>query len=512
MLIDELLLRSAGRYPDKPMLVHGHRRTMFGEAASAALKVAGALMNLGVKRGDRVIIALENSFEYLASFFGVLAAGGVTVAITPLTSAAGFLKTAADCSPTLVIAGPHLLKYLPSNQAMKEYRFIAASGAPEPVKNHLTATLEDCISQGVETLCPGRTGRDLASIIYTSGTTGQPKGVMLSHSNLTSNANSIVEYLRLTNEDSVMAVLPFHYSYGNSLLLTHAMQGASIIAENQFIYPNVVLETMLRESPTGFAGVPSTFAILCHKSNFRTAGLKSLRYMTQAGGAMPHALALEVTKAVPHAKLYIMYGQTEAAARLSFLPPEDLFKRPGSIGKAIPGVLLEVLNDAGEPVKPGEKGEIVASGPNIMLGYWGNEEETSKVLQKGKLHTGDLATIDEDGYIYIVGRNRDMIKCGAHRIAPKEIEEVIMEHSSVFEAAVVGQEDPILGEAIAACVVLKEGRTCAEAEILKLCQKKLPPFKIPKRVLLVDSLPKTESGKVKKEELRNNIRLTRGIS
>jgi len=211
---------------------------------------------------------------------------------------------------------------------------------------------------------------------------------------------------------------------------------------------------------------------------------------------------------VPHVRLYIMYGQTEAAARLSYLPPEDLHRKHGSIGKAIPGVRLEVLNEKGEPVKPGETGEIAASGDNIMLGYWNNPEDTARALRGGRLFTGDMATVDDEGYIYIISRKSDMIKSGAHRIAPREIEEVIGKHPATVEAAVVGMPDEILGEAIYAFVVLKDGQACTQNELMRICKNDLPPFKLPKKICFVPDLPKTASGKIKKEELKQ-IKLPR---
>ncbi|MBI5586773.1 MAG: AMP-binding protein [Deltaproteobacteria bacterium] len=505
MLIDRLLQDTSQRTPEKTALVHTGYSVSYGEILKRSTGLACALQGFGLKKGDRVVIALDNGAEYLVAYFGTLLAGCVTVPINPLTSAAGCFKIMANCCPKAVIAGPALLRSLEQRKSPFSFLFVLVSGdlntaGPSGI---LLTSFEECCTQGAGKLKYGaRTDEDLASIIYTSGTTGEPKGVMLSHRNLSANTGSIVDYLGLSEADSVMVVLPFHYSYGNSLLLTHVMQSGTLVVANSFIYPNVIIDRIQKERVTGFAGVPSTFAILCHRSNFKNSEFPHLRYITQAGGPMPHAMAYEILKTVPHIKLYIMYGQTEASARLSYLPPEDLHRKHGSVGKAIPGVKLEVLNDKGEPVKPGETGEITARGGNIMLGYWENPEETSKVIREGRLFTGDMATVDEEGYIYIVSRKRDMIKSGAHRIAPREIEEVILEHPSVIEAAVVGKPDPMLGESICAFVVLKDGQACAENELMRLCGANLPPFKMPKKIYFVSSLPKTQSGKVMKEELK----------
>jgi long-chain acyl-CoA synthetase len=345
---------------------------------------------------------------------------------------------------------------------------------------------------------------DVSTIIYTSGTTGDPKGVMLSHDNLGSNADSIINYLHITENDSVMVILPFCYSYGKSLLTTHLLAGGKLVLENSFVYPDLVLKKMIDEEVTGFAGVPSTFAILLHRSAIREYRFPNLRYVTQAGGPMPPQHARELMGVLPGISVYIMYGQTEAAPRLTYLHPRDLIRKAGSIGKAIPGVTIELIKEGGEPAQTGEEGEIVASGRNIMVGYWNNPTETSKVLRGGRLFTGDAAKMDDEGYLYIVGRKSDMIKSGAHRISPKEIEEVILELPAVHEVAVIGISDEILGELIKAFIVLKGGHTSNTKQIQRHCQARLAHFKIPKEVIFVTELPKTNAGKVRRHLLKQD--------
>lgn len=504
MLLDRLILDTTLAMPDKVAVVHGRQRVTYANILARALHIANALHEYGVRRGDRVIVALDNSPEYVAAYFGIQHAGGVAVAINPDVKPTGFSRIANDCLPTAVIAKASILKLLEAEPPPPSVKLIlydgqrATDGPPDVSLINLSEI--DSITRELDPA--GRNTENLAAIIYTSGTTGDAKGVMLSHRNLLSNTKSIISYLALSRNDSVMAVLPFYYSYGNSLLLTHVMQGGTLVIHNSFMYPNTILDQMIAEEVSGFAGVPSTFAILMHRSNFKNISLPSLRYITQAGGPMPHHMALDILNVVPHAKFYIMYGQTEASARLSYLPPEDLTRKQGSVGQGIPGVSLEVLDETGEPVKPGEVGEIVAHGENIMTGYWGREDETRQVLRDGRLYTGDMATVDEDGYIYIVSRKKEMIKSGAHRIAPREIEEVLLKYPKVFEAAVVGQSDPILGEAICAFVILKEGENCLEKELLHLCHEHLPIYKMPRKIHFTDTFPRTESGKIKKEELK----------
>ncbi|MBI5588785.1 MAG: AMP-binding protein [Deltaproteobacteria bacterium] len=510
MRIEDLLINSAQRSPDKTAVIHGAARATYGEILAKAAGLASCIQASGLKTGDRVIIAMDNSIDYVIAYFGVHLSGCVTVSINQQTLTAGFSMIARDCSPAGLIAGIGFIRQIEGSGELDRLRFIAVTGRPEQIPTDINARIPgivlfaDCIKAGCDIKAHNGNSESLASIIYTSGTTSAPKGVMLAHRNLLANTGSIVEYLSINETDRIMVVLPFYYSYGNSLLLTHIAKGGAIVLDNRFVYPNVILNKMISECVTAFAGVPSTFAILCHRSNFKALQFPMLRYITQAGGPMSHALSVEILKVVPHVKLYIMYGQTEASARLSYLHPDDIHRKSDSIGKAIPGVALDVLNENGAPVKPGETGEIVASGDNIMMGYWGKPDETAKVLRDGKLFTGDLATVDDDGYLYIVGRKWDMIKSGAHRIAPREIEEILMEHPAVHEAAVIGKDDRILGESIFAFVALKDGQACTKEELLTHCRGKLQLFKIPKAICFLDSLPKTESMKIKKHELKKS--------
>jgi acyl-CoA synthetase (AMP-forming)/AMP-acid ligase II len=280
--------------------------------------------------------------------------------------------------------------------------------------------------------------------------------------------------------------------------------GGSVVIDNRFLYPNVVLKNMNEQNVTGFSGVPSTFNILLNRSTVRSYKFKSLRYITQAGGAMPPAIQREVAKVFHPAKLFIMYGATEASARLSYLEPEELPRKWGSIGKAIPNVELFIADGRGRQLKPGDEGEIVARGANIMQGYWNDPEETEKVLKNGLYYTGDIGVMDDEGFLYVVGRSKDMIKVGGNRLSAKEIEEVLYEHPNISEAAVVGVADDILGEAIKAFLVLKNGglKNDHDEEILNFLSKRLSPYKLPKYLEYCDALPKNKSGKIQKLKLK----------
>jgi len=461
---------------------------------------------------------MDNSPDYVISYFGVLKAGGVVVPLGERVSRRGVDTVLKDCVPSTVIIRDDLYPPLAEViNGVSSIRTIILTGNPgakhdSGLESSATGARRSgrTIRRIEDLLQTARTGAIhwpevradcLAMILYTSGTTGSPKGVMLTHRNLVSNALSIVEYLGLGEEERMMVVLPFHYSYGNSLLTTHVMVGGCLVLENSFAYPNKVLERMVEEKVTGFAGVPSTFAILLARSNLRSMSFPHLRYVTQAGGPMSPRHVAELRAVLPHTQIFIMYGQTEASARLSYLHPADLERKPGSVGKAIPGVRLTIRKEDGSVAAPGEVGEIVAQGPNVMVGYWRRPDETRAVLQEDGLHTGDLARMDEEGYLYIVGRQSDIIKSGAHRISAKEIEDVIAELPGVQEVAVVGEYDEILGEAIKACVVLKPSMTCSKQEVQLHCKAMLPSYKVPRKVVFYEELPKTPTGKIRKNEL-----------
>lgn len=268
------------------------------------------------------------------------------------------------------------------------------------------------------------------------------------------------------------------------------------------MYPEVVLDSLEESQATGFSGVPSTFMIALNKSTIAKRELKHLRYITQAGGAMAPEVTRQLIAACPKQEIWVMYGQTEAAPRVTYLPPDMLEKKLGSIGIPVPGVEVKIVDSSGAEVPIGETGEIIVGGPNVMLGYWNQPEETAEVIRDGWLVTGDLARRDDEGYIYIVGRKREIIKAAGHRVSAKEIEECILECDKIVEVAVVGLPDEILGEAIHAVVVLKPNCEADEKEIQAWCQKRLASFKIPKTVWFVDDLPKTQAGKINKLGLK----------
>jgi amino acid adenylation domain-containing protein len=512
MLVHRFLEESARLAPESVALIEPHRTIAYGELDRLANRFAHLYVRAGVRRGDRVVIALENGCEFVAAYFGVLKAGAVAVPLPPGPRSDRLERAIADCSPAAAVVDAataatdaHSLRAVVNRFVLGHGR--TADAADGPSLDQLLA------GQSEQRPTIRSIDQDLAAIIYTSGTTGEPRGVMVTHRNLVANARSIVSYLTLTADDRVMCVLPFYYVYGLSLLHTHVAVGGSLVLDNRFAFPNVVVQAMRDHHVTGFAGVPSTFALLLHRSTLSSTLHPELRYVTQAGGAMSAAHIREWLDRGPAVPFYVMYGATEAAARLTYLDPERLRDKLGSIGRPIPNVEIVVVKQDGSIAAAGEVGELVARGSNIACGYWNKPDESSERFGPDGYRTGDLGYADDEGFLFLVGRKHDMIKIGAHRVGPREIEEVLLEHPAVHEAAVVGVPDEILGEAAVAFVSLREGRTVSADALRGHCASRLPIYKVPSRFIFPGELPKIAGiGKIDKRALSATVVAAAGAS
>lgn len=340
-----------------------------------------------------------------------------------------------------------------------------------------------------------------ALLVYTSGSTGAPRGVIQTHKNLAANARAIVRYLGLTQGDRACLVLPLHYCYGKSVLLTHLYAGGSVYIDHRFMYPRVVLEAMAAERCTGFAGVPLTFELLKRQVDVRSVPLPDLRYVTQAGGAMHPDTIDWARETFRPAQLFVMYGQTEATARISYLPPERASDKRGSVGRPIDGLTLRIVDDEGNVMPARSVGHVWASGESITPGYFEAAEETSRILKNGWLITGDLGYLDEEGFLYLTGRTKEILKLGGHRVSAKEIEEVLARHPAVLEVAVAGTTDEVAGEAAVAFVVKRPDADLVDDEIRRWAREHLAAYKVPRDVVFLAALPRTANGKIARAEL-----------
>lgn len=496
-----LLLAAAARDPGHVALRRQHATWTYGDLVRGTAAAAALLRNADLRAGDRVGLLFRNCPEYVAFFYGALAAKAAVVPLNVHERANVLALQLAHSGARMVVGDPDhpewqaLLGAIPAG-------FPAFAIPCRDVESSAAAFYDEVGANLPGPLqAPPVACDDMAMLLYTSGTTGRPKGVMLSHGNLVENNRAIVRYLKLVPEDVGLAVMPFHFSYGNSVLHTHLAAGATLVLEDGLAYPHRVVRRFEEERVTGFSGVPSTFAILMSRCRLEEHDLSSIRYLTQAGGAMTRAAIQRMRQLVPSARLFVMYGQTEATARLTYLPPERLDERLGSIGVPLDGVEIQVRDPDGNELPPGQTGELCARGPNIMLGYWRDEEATRQVVVDGWLHTGDLAHRDEDGYLFVDGRIVEMIKVGSFRVSPLEVEEVLATLPGIAEMAVVSMPDELLGQAVKAVLVLRDGMSLDERQVKAYCRARLAAYKVPKAVEFARELPRTSSGKIQRFKL-----------
>jgi len=465
---------------EKPFLV-GKENVTFKELHDSSLLLSNYLEK-EYGRGKNILVISENNLFFLTAYLAVIGSGNICIPLDPNMEQENF-KFISD------LTRPVLL-------------FISKEAGRKLDTGSLRCIYPDAINND-EFKVRGKNGNDFdenqcAEIIFTSGSTGKPKGVMISHRNLIANTESIIDYLKLNESDRMLVVLPFYYCYGLSLLHTHLRVGGSIVLNNSFIFLGGIINNLRDYKCTGFAGVPSHFQILLRKSdNFKKTQFPDLKYVTQAGGKLATIFIDEFRASFPETDFIVMYGQTEATARLSYLPPELYEKKKGSMGKGIPGVQLKVVNEKGKEIKPGEVGEVIARGDNIMLGYYADEEGTKSTIRDGWLYTGDLGTVDEDGYIYLTARKKEIIKVGGKRISPKEVEAVILQLPEVVDCSVEGVNDELQGEAIKAVIVINDKMKTSidEAFIKEHCSKHLALYKIPRIFEFKDQVTISSTGK-----------------
>jgi acyl-CoA synthetase (AMP-forming)/AMP-acid ligase II len=504
MLLPDFLGEAARRFPDKDAAVFSAERISFAALARAAAQVASRLLRAGIGPGKRVAILQENTLPGLIYFWGVLRAGAEPVDIPGLAGPAAIVGMLDECRPSALVLGPRQLGKLGADglKAAPGMLFSTADAGPT-IEGRPVVALEEILAaeppiEGGPQVAPG----DVALVIYTSGTTGRPKGVMLSHDNLRSNVLAFNERIRLTADDSLLVVVPLHFIHGRIQLLTHALLGATMFFSAGFQFPKSVLAELERYQVTGVSGVPYHFATLLSHTKLKSTPLPRLKNVTITGGTPSPALLRELQDALPDVRIHLNYGQTESSPRLTYLEPEELFRRVGSCGRALPGVTLELLGEGDAPVAPGEVGQVVATSPGIMKGYVsGDERSSGRIDARGRLRTGDLGRFDADGYLYLVGRNSEMIKSAGERIFPREIEEILDACDGVAESAVLGVPDPVLGEKLVACVIVKDGTTVTLGDLRAHCLKSLSFVRVPREVRFVKSLPKTASGKIARAAL-----------
>lgn len=516
MLVHEFLELSAEKHPDKTALVCGDNRLTYQEVEAAANRLAHALVDAGLERGDRVAVYMEPSVEVVTSVFAAMKAGGVFIVINPQVRAHKASYILNDCQVRGLVTDvlhlreisaelgecPHLEHVILTDYQRARPEMLEREGVTFRSYQEITTGFpgDRPDSRNIDI--------DLASLIYTSGSTAQPKGVMLTHLNMVSAASSIIEYLENRPDDIVLNVMPLSFDYGLYQMLMTMKFGGTLVQERSFMYPYETIDLLIREKVTGFPIVPTVAAILFKLKHLDKYDFSSLRYITNTAQALPPQYIRQLHSIFPTAKIYSMYGLTECK-RVSYLPPDELERRPTSVGKAMPNCEAYIVGEDGKRVeKAGEVGELVVRGANVMKGYWNLPEETAEVLKPGPLpgekvlYTGDLFKMDEESFLYFVARKDNILKVAGERVSPKEIETVVHGIEGVSEAAVVGVEDALLGNAIKVFVVMNSGAALTEKDIIKHCSKNMEHYMVPKYVEFRAELPKSSHGKVDKKTLK----------
>ena len=494
---------------DQPALIHKDQQKSYQQLIDESKQIAKHLVTLGLSKSGRIAIYLPKQFEAVTSFFAASIAGGAFVPVNPLLKAQQVGYILNDCEVEILITSLSRYKQLKDTlDGISSIKSIIVTDCP------LDATPENTINWNSLTSLEDQAyhpviSKDIAAILYTSGSTGNPKGVVLSHANLVAGAKSVSEYLENTHEDRLLAALPFSFDYGLSQLTTAFLCGGSVVLM-EYLLPRDVINAVSKHKVTGLAAVPPLWVQLA-ELDWPEEAQNCLRYITNSGGAMPQATLNSLRSKLPKTSPFLMYGLTEAF-RSTYLHPEEVDKRPTSMGKAIPDAEILVINEHGQECEPGEEGELVHRGPHVALGYWNAPEKTAErfkplpsKLSNGlneelAVWSGDTVKKDEDGFLYFVGRKDDMIKSSGYRISPSEIEDVVYQFESVLEVSAIGVPHPSLGQAVV-LIVKVDPELYDEKSLLKFCQKNLPNFMQPKAIRVLDELPRNPNGKINRKAL-----------
>ncbi|MBW4052276.1 MAG: acyl--CoA ligase [Proteobacteria bacterium] len=503
LLHDVLLQHGASNTRGRTALIVDGQSYTFGELLDTSQRLAGALHTLGVERGDRVAIFLQNSWPCATAIFGALIVGGVFVLINPQTKAEKLEFILRDCGAKTLITEVSLEPvFSGAIRRLGAPPVVLCAGAPQ-LPESLEAVL--ATAQPLADQVPV-IPLDLAAIIYTSGSTGTPKGVMQTHQAMLFTVGSLTEYLRLTADERILCVLPLSFDYGLYQLLMAVALGACLVPERSFTFLGQVLERIGEQRVTVFPAVPTIFATLLAAHRRTPLSFLSVTRITNTAAALPDEFVNGLREIFPNALIYKMYGLTECK-RVSYLAPELIDVKPGSVGKAIPGTEVYLLSNEGKPVCAGETGILYVRGPHVMAGYWNRPDLTAEMLKPGNLPgervlcTHDLFRMDEDGYLYFVGRTDDIIKTRGEKVSPAEVENALHRIPGVREAAVVGVPDPLLGETVRAYVVTDPEAALTAQSLRTDCSAYLETYMVPTEVILCDSLPRSANGKLNKRRL-----------
>lgn len=513
-LLGEALEFSFEKNPEKIAAICKGKEYSYKNLKEAAERLAYHFIAEGITKGDRIAVYMNNSWESIVAIYGISMAGAVFLVINPQTKADKLNYILKDSGSKMVISEKsqtgELLKAVSDIQKIQE--IIVSGGLQFTANDESQVTDFDVViadSENITTL-PRIIPNDLAALIYTSGSTGFPKGVTMTHQSMVFTSWSLIEYLRLTEEEKILLIIPLAFDYGLYQLLMSVTIGGMLMIEQSFNFPPAIFKQIETYKPTIFPGVPSIYAILIAMHRKTGITFKSIRKVTNTAAKLPDEFISDLKKIFPNALIFKMYGLTECK-RVCYLEPEFIDAKPESVGKAIPGTEVFLLTPEGEFVGPGGTGILHVRGPHVMAGYWNNEELTKEMLKPGLvpgekiLCTHDLFQMDKDGFLYFLGRSDDIIKTRGEKVSPVEVENVIYKIEGVKEVAVIGIPDVILGESIVAFITCYDHSSIDEKIIQRECQLKLESFMVPQKIVLLPEMPKSSNGKIDKKSLRSSI-------
>ena len=517
-LLHELIVRSANASPGTIALSHGGGSISYGELLDQLTRFSSGLMHLGIQRGERVAIYLEKRFETVIASFGAPAAGGVFVPLNPLLKAEQVGYILRDCNVRVLVTSPERLALLKETlPACRDLRHVVVLDSAESLPTidglnlcHLSELLGMPAKPGHRVI-----DMDVVGILYTSGSTGKPKGVVLSHRNMVAGAKSVASYLENRSDDTLLAALPLSFDAGFSQLTTAFHVGARVVLLN-YLLPRDVLKAIEREKVTGLTAVPPLYIQLT-QLNWPETITEHLRYFANTGGRMPRETLDALRRHLPKTRPYLMYGLTEAF-RSTFLPPEEVDRRPDSIGKAIPNAEILVLREDGSPCAPDEPGELVHRGALVGMGYWNDPEKTAErykplpvnspgreaglVLPEIAVFSGDTVRMDDEGFLYFIGRRDEMMKTSGYRVSPTEVEEILYATKVVGECVAFGVDDDRLGQAIQVIVTPPVGSELDTGALLAECRTRMPAYMVPAGIdVRSGPLPRNPNGKIDRKTL-----------
>ena len=514
-LLGEGLLIAAKKNPSKTAIIIKDREFSYAELKAGAEKIAAHLVNSGIQKGDRVAIYMSNSWESILSIYGITLSGGVFLFVNPQTKANKLQYILNDCGAKVLIAEAALSnEFVPAAESTAAVEQVLISGNIDGLKSNDVFDIVNfeniILANQLKVIFPNIIPSDLASLIYTSGSTGFPKGVTMTHQSMVFTSWSLIEYLRLSEEERIMLLLPLAFDYGLYQLLMAITVGATLIVEKGFVFPASVYKQIEILKPTVLPAVPTIFAMMIASNKETGLQFDFVKKITNTAAALPAEFIPDLKKIFPNALIFKMYGLTECK-RVCYLEPELVDVKPTSVGKAIPGTEVFLLTPDGLPVPANEPGILHIRGPHVMVGYWNKPELTNEMLKPSKiagermLCSNDWFKMDEDGFLYFQGRNDDIIKTRGEKVSPIEIENVIYKINGVKEVAVIGVTDKIMGQSIAAYITCHTGVQLTDKEIQKECMAHLESFMIPQKVVFLTEMPKSSNGKIDKKELNQNI-------